>query len=317
MRQVGMSAEKDLMQHFPVSVVIPAFNYAQFLPTAIESALRQTIPASEIIVVDDGSTDHTGEVVARYGNAVSYIYQENSGLSAARNTGIRHARGEWVAFLDADDKWHAQKTEVQLCAIVRHGGNYDVIGSSECGEMPGGDIDKTPLCREVTLREFLLKPPMTGSSIMVRKRCFEKCGYFNEELKSVEDRDMWLRLASRFRCLQVDSPCWWYRTHPHQMNKNAARMLENYARVLDEFFAGHPEYRGLSRLAYAYMYSDAAWSHFAEGQRFAAVKYMTKSLMTYPGPLNTSKRMPKWLRAKCLVRYLLGPRSLNKECAVT
>src|ERR1041385_8897165 len=86
-----------------VSVVIPAYNYARFLPAAIDSALWQEYPASEIIVVDDGSTDNTAEVVKGYGERVRYIHQSNAGLPAARNTGIKAARFDHVAFLDADD----------------------------------------------------------------------------------------------------------------------------------------------------------------------------------------------------------------------
>src|SRR5688500_9583140 len=101
-----------------VSVVIPAYNYGHFVTEAVASALNQTHPHVEVIVVDDGSTDGTADILKPFGSRIRYIYQPNRGLSAARNTGIRAARGEWVAFLDADDLWHPSKTETQLSAVV-------------------------------------------------------------------------------------------------------------------------------------------------------------------------------------------------------
>src|SRR5690349_9691286 len=99
-----------------LSVVIPSFNYGRFLRETVESVLAQTYSPVEIIVVDDGSTDDTKERLARFEGRIRYIHKANAGLSAARNTGIKHARGDWIAFLDADDLWHRQKLEVQLRA---------------------------------------------------------------------------------------------------------------------------------------------------------------------------------------------------------
>src|SRR5689334_19281127 len=101
------------------SVVIPAYNYGRYLGRAIDSALAQTRPVDEIIVVDDGSTDNTREVAESFGERIIYVYQKNKGLSAARNTGIRKATGDWVAFLDADDWWHPDKIKRQLEAASK------------------------------------------------------------------------------------------------------------------------------------------------------------------------------------------------------
>src|SRR5437016_10401011 len=101
-----------------ISAVIPSYNYGHFITDAIESALGQTYPHVEIIVVDDGSTDDTREQLAPYSERVCYIHQENGGLSAARNTGIRAAKGEWIALLDADDVWHPRKLELQMNCLA-------------------------------------------------------------------------------------------------------------------------------------------------------------------------------------------------------
>src|SRR5690242_5171951 len=96
-----------------ISAVIPTYNHERYLPFALDGALRQTRPLDEIIIVDDGPKDQTRQLVARYGDQVRYIYQDNAGLSAARNAGMRAATGDWVAFLDADDGWLPDKIRWQ------------------------------------------------------------------------------------------------------------------------------------------------------------------------------------------------------------
>ena len=103
-----------------VSVVIPSFNYARFLVDCVDSALAQTYPHREIIVVDDGSTDNTRQVLEHYGDKIVYIHQSNQGLSQARNTGIHAAKGEFIALLDSDDLWHPRKLELQIRCMKDH-----------------------------------------------------------------------------------------------------------------------------------------------------------------------------------------------------
>jgi glycosyltransferase involved in cell wall biosynthesis len=101
-----------------VSVIIPTFNRCSIITDAIESVLRQTYSQYEIIVVDDGSVDTTKETVSKYGSNIKYIYQENAGPSAARNTGIRHAKGDLIAFLDSDDVWREDKLALQVACFT-------------------------------------------------------------------------------------------------------------------------------------------------------------------------------------------------------
>src|SRR5205814_441931 len=127
----GVREPSDAMSAPGVSVVIPAYNYARFLPKAIESALAQSHPSLEIIVVDDGSTDDTQAVVAQYtGPRVRCVRQQNAGLSAARNTGIREARFPYVAFLDADDEWHPNFLAACMEAFSKLGGGFGIVA---CG----------------------------------------------------------------------------------------------------------------------------------------------------------------------------------------
>ena len=246
-----MTAEQGM-----VSVVIPAYNYGRFVTEAVECALNQTWRPLEVIVVDDGSTDDTRQRLTPFLDRIRYFYQDNKGLSAARNTGIRHARGEWVALLDADDLWHPRKTEVQL-GVAGIDASVGLVGSPTCSEMPV-ELPDHPATRAIGVRDFLFGGPVAASSALVRRKAFDLVGGFDETLTSVEDRDMWLRLSVAQRGLQVATPWGRHRDHAEQMSRNAQRMFDNYVRVLTKFFSAHPEYARDRRSAFAYMHLDAA-----------------------------------------------------------
>ncbi len=294
-----------------VSVVIPSYNYGRFVTDAVQTALAQTHCPLEIIVVDDGSTDDTRGRLAPYMDRIRYVHQENRGLSAARNTGIRHARGEWIALLDADDLWHPRKTEIQLAAVGADD-TIGLVGSPEyVGDMPEV-LPEPPRIRRFGARDCLTRPPVAPSTVLVRRSCFDTVGYFDESLTSVEDRDMWLRLAVSFGALQVTSPCWHYRMHPEQMNRNSQRMLDNYDRVLQRFFSEHPQFIQLRRFAMAYMHMDAARSFSGQGDRRAAIMHVLRSGLYWPFSLGNHAQRNRLLRLRLLARFILGrsPKSL-------
>ena len=179
-----------------VSAVIPAYNSARFISATIESALAQTLPLFEIIVVDDGSTDETAEVAARFPNT-RIIRRENGGQGAARNTGIQAARGEWIALLDHDDTWNPRKTEIQL--------RY---------ALPGVGVIHGNSCNDVTVESlWQRKASITPSGALVRRQTLLEVGGFNEsrDVMGVEDLNLWLRIALtdwRFVGSEVDLFVW-------------------------------------------------------------------------------------------------------------
>ncbi len=184
-----------------VSVIIPAYNYARFLPQAIDSALAQTYADREIIVVDDGSTDETPDVARRYDGRIRYHRQANRGLSGARNTGARLAQGQLLAFLDADDLWDAQKLARQTdilqhepaVGLVSHLMRFiDVPGNVTPGQKPG-------VAPGETLTELIERGTAAPSSFLARRTCYEEVGGFDEQLTAMEDLDFCLRLAGRDR----------------------------------------------------------------------------------------------------------------------
>ena len=289
-----------------VSVVIPSYNYGRFVTEAVESALRQTWPPLEVIVVDDGSTDDTRSRLAPFHDRVRYVHQENRGLSAARNTGIRHAVGEWVALLDADDLWHPRKTELQLGADGIDA-SVGMVGSPLYPEMPL-ELPDHPPARPVGVRDVLYGVPFTGSSTLVRRSAFDLVGGFDEALTSVEDRDMWLRLAVAVRGVQVLTPCWRYRDHSGQMSRNSQRMFDNYQRVLTRFFVANPAYARDRRGAFAYMHLDTAQGFFDEGDRRGALRHLLASWWYRPDAVRVrgSQRPQVLLRFKLAAKFLLG-----------
>jgi glycosyltransferase involved in cell wall biosynthesis len=289
-----------------VSAVIPSYNYGHFLVEAVRSALAQTYPRMEVIVVDDGSTDDTRRRLGPYMGRIRYVYQENQGLAAARNTGIRLARGEWIALLDSDDVWHPQKTELQLRAAAGVNG-VGLIGTRETCDLPVPQrLEPNPPVTHLSVRDFLLLTPVAPSSVLIRRDCLDAVGMFDTSLGPAADRDLWLRLAARFPCVQVHSACYHYRRHTGQMSRQAVVMYQDCRRVLEKFFGEHPGEAGLRNLAFSYLYLDTAMSHLAAGDRATALWFLLRSMCRRPLPFHDRQPQSRWWRPKLLVRLVLG-----------
>lgn len=191
-----------------VSTVIPAYNAAGFVGRAIDSALAQGL-AQQIIVVDDGSTDDTARVVSAYGTQVELLRTPNRGVSAARNEAIRRAKGEFVAFLDADDEWLPGKLSVQLALFERHPEIGTVIADEVHVDAQGEVVRPSffgtrTFAKELPNKSGVVGKPLTWlvkesffptSSVVTRRSVLGQAGFFDESLSIVEDRDMWIRLA--------------------------------------------------------------------------------------------------------------------------
>jgi glycosyltransferase involved in cell wall biosynthesis len=247
-----------------VSVVIPAHNHARFLPDALASVRQQTWREFDVVVVDDGSTDNTAEVVAGFAPHVRYLYQPNAGPSSARNTGIRHTHGEYVAFLDADDTWMPEKLALQVEYLDAHPDAglvfTKVLVMSEAGQPLYTYPHRYRYGRRAFAR-LLLWPYGSMNVVMVRRACFERFGLFDESLPAAEDWDMWLRVAPFFRLGFLDRPLGTYRQSSNSVSRGSGvqQAPEAFRRVLDKLFsdperlAGHSraELARLRRLAYA------------------------------------------------------------------
>jgi len=190
-----------------VSVVIPTYQRAERVQRALASVAAQSCPAGEILVVDDGSTDGTAEVVAQAFPQVTLLSQDNQGVSAARNRGIRAARGEWIAFLDSDDEWAPGKLERQLGALS--GSGCLVCHTDEIWIRQGRRVnagDRHAKQAGWIYRHCLPLCALSPSSVILHRSVFETVGLFDEELPVCEDYDLWLRVAASYRVLLVDEP---------------------------------------------------------------------------------------------------------------
>lgn len=241
-----------------VTVVIATFNRSHLLPKAIDSVLRQTYPSLELIVVDDGSSDRTHEVVQEYGDPrVRYIrHERNKGLPAGRNTGIRAAAGEYTAFIDDDDQWTPDKLEKQLHAI----GENDAI---LCGAIDSSGKRIGHVRARITTDDLRRGNKFPPSGLLAKSSVLKDL-LFDEELRQGEDWDAYIRMASRYSIIFIDEPLLLYNSDdqiPRMTNDGKNRSiaeLENRMAVIrkhrrflgPDWFAYHEADTLLSYLRY-------------------------------------------------------------------
>jgi glycosyltransferase involved in cell wall biosynthesis len=288
-----------------VSIIIPTFNYGRYVQDAVDSALAQTYPHVEVIVVDDGSTDDTKEQLAPYGDRIRYVYQDNQGLSAARNTGIRAARGEWISFLDSDDALHPRKTELQLQAMETHS-QYALLAchSLTSAVVPAWQDEEAgpKAVTPISLLDVATKTPFAVCSVLVKKTCFDAVGDFDVSLRSVEDRDMWVRIAAQFPVGRLERSLAWYRQTPGSMSRNLMRMEEYDQLVLRRSFAlpGLAPRRVARRKAFARMWTWSAWAYMDAGDARGGFYRAVRSLLAWPLPYRQNEYA--FLRGRILAR---------------
>jgi glycosyltransferase involved in cell wall biosynthesis len=269
-----------------VSVIITAYNSERFLAEAIESVLAQTFRDFEVLVVDDGSTDGTGHVVRRYGASVRYIRQENRGQSAARNNGIRAARGEFIAFLDADDLWLSDKLERQMRAFTSFPAAGLVTGGLIMVDGQGKALKKVALPpypgREALLERITVRgmTVATPSCVMARRECFTRAGLFDEQMHAAEDRDLWLRITRLYEAVFLPGFLIRYRIHDANIHRDIERVKRNQMIFLRKHLPGTP---WLTRCkAYSYLYLDAAREYEAGRRPAQALLHAAASCAHYP-----------------------------------
>ncbi|MCF8045651.1 MAG: glycosyltransferase family 2 protein [Desulfarculaceae bacterium] len=206
-----------------VSAVIPTFNRGWTVCRAVESVLRQNYPHMEIIVVDDGSTDDTAEKLAPYAGNIRIMEQENLGVSAARNSGIKAASGDLIAFLDSDDLWQNDKISKQTAFFARHPSAL-ICQTEEIWIRNGRRVNpagkhKKPsgMIFEPSLHLCLVSP----SAVMMKPRLFQEKGLFDETLPACEDYDLWLRISVDTPVSLIDNPgTVKHGGHDDQLSKN-------------------------------------------------------------------------------------------------
>lgn len=271
-----------------ISVVIPSYNYARYLGEAIDSALGQTYPNVEVVIVDNSSTDNTLEVLRSYGDRVRWFQQPNQGVSGSRNRGIMESRGELIAFMDADDVWLPEKLtrQVELLSNPR-------VGMVYCGlqyiDAQGKPLEQSinGLRGRVLKKLALLEPPgvpACGSSALIRRECFDKVGGFDRELSISADWDMWRRIACHYEIEFVHEPLVLYRQHDSAMHHKIDVFEHDVLHMFASMF-GDPaaaEVHPLRRQCYANLYLMLSGSYFYAGRWGKSIRYGLRSALTWP-----------------------------------
>jgi glycosyltransferase involved in cell wall biosynthesis len=228
-----------------VSVVIATYNMARFLPLALRSALGQNYENIEVLVIDDGSQDDTQAVMApfRSDHRVRYVFQQNGGQASAKNHGIREARGEYVAFLDADDMWVPDKLERQMPLFLRSSAVGIVYSRFAYIDEAGRDlrIEGYDLYRGRVSGPLLIQNFIGFGTSVVRKECFARLGSFDEAIGMGIDYDLWLRFSTQYEFDYVDLPLLRYREWSGQMSRNWRVRYLNGIAIMKKFLRTFPD----------------------------------------------------------------------------
>ncbi len=271
-----------------LSVVIPTYNVEKYILAAVTSALSQEVESMEVIVVNDGSTDATAEVVSSVrDDRVRLIWQANRGLAGARNTGIRHALGKYIAFLDADDVWFPHKIQKQLELMESDaslGFTYTFSAYiNERGER-SGQLWITSV-RDPSFMDFIKRNHVLASSVVARKDCVLQAGLFNENLRDYDDQEFLVRILykTKYKGRLLPEVLTGYRVRSDSLSMNFAHQLDNAHKAM-EIYAGYiPEFTPrLKKRSLAEAYRITSRKALSEGQFQVAGQLMRESLRLCP-----------------------------------
>ncbi|MEW5868453.1 MAG: glycosyltransferase family A protein [Chloroflexota bacterium] len=266
------------------SVIVPCYNHANYLGDALESILSQTFQSWEAIIIDDGSKDRTAEIAdlfAKRDNRIRYVYQDNQGLAAARNTGIRAANGELIALLDADDKYTLHFLEKSLAAIKsneRIGAVYSGFQfMSKEGEPFRNSVVK--VLPPESFHDAVLKDNWLSPCSVVTFRCnYLDTGLFDETLRACEDADMWIRLSKKYLFVGIPDVLVWVRRMGTNMTDDTDRMVKARFAVCEKHLgtsSGSPaEWSPLKRDAYTTIHISGVYGYLAQGRFADSAKHL-------------------------------------------
>ncbi len=216
-----------------ISVVIPVWNGKPFIEEAIRSVFSQTYPALEIIIVDDGSTDGTKQVVSRLAGPIpiTYLCQERQGVAVARNTGASVARGDWVAFLDQDDMWYPHKLQVLADCFKTHPETAFFFSGGDVIDTVGNPVSLSLRPNELSLEVFGSDHWPLPSTIIFRTEAYKQAGGFKASLGDGCDIEFAARIAKRWPSHYISRSLVRYRFHPSQASRNTEKMSENWPKL--------------------------------------------------------------------------------------
>jgi len=277
-----------------VSVIIPTYNTAKYINFAINSILNQTYNDYEIIVVDDGSTDNTKEVLKRYWGKIRYFYQQNQGVSYARNLAIKHAKGRYIALLDSDDEWLPDRLsegvtildnrkEVGLVhsdyTVITEDGNifqkYD-INKKIILKYASGDISKYILFGKIHINCL---------TVIFRKSCIEMVGNFDKNLSKLgaEDRDLWYRISRAYKIYYINKPLALCRARRNSLSSNTKNMMKARCYMINKYYPLKGGLNMMRRKLFSALYlSEGDGISWRSKDYIAAIKQYKKAINFFP-----------------------------------
>ncbi|MGL4503387.1 MAG: glycosyltransferase [Planktothrix sp.] len=301
-----------------VSVVIPAYNAGKTIISTVDSVLKQTLYDFEIIVINDGSTDSTLKTLDTIKDDRLKVFSyPNAGVSVARNRGITHATGEYIAFLDADDIWVADKLEAQVKALLANpeaGLAYswtDYIDEEGKFLYPGDRIQVNGNVYENLLVHNFVD---SGSNVLIKRQALSEVGEFDSSINTAADWDMWLRLAERYDFVAVPKPQILYRISQTSMSANLDLQKEQCLKVLDKACAKLPDSlkylkkKSLGSL-YQYLMLKMLSGPTTRSNNLKAAQYFYLAITNDPHLLKQRSRLMGILFAKIVLGMVLPPKT--------
>jgi GT2 family glycosyltransferase len=287
-QQLTINNQLLTMNKPKVSVIIPTYNGMAYLPEAVDSVLRQTFRDFELIIVDDGSSDHTWEWFSQVSDPrVKFITQKNQGSAAARNKGIAIAQGEYIALLDADDLWKPSKLEKQVGFLDENPSialvDTWVVLIDEDGKSTGR-IVVSKAEGNVWKQLVQFKPVCScDSTPLIRRSCLKTVGMFDENLLFLEDLDLWIRLVAAYSFGVIKEPLVRYRQHSNSKSTKYLETLLAFRQVIEKAFQSSPtELLYLRDRGYGRVNLYLAWRALGSKDYNQAIHFRQQALAHYP-----------------------------------
>jgi hypothetical protein len=303
-----------------VSAVVTCYDQEEYIGDAIGSVVRQSRYDAilEIIVVDDGSTDDSETVIRNWANRcekIRYVYQENQGVSAARNEGVRCSSGDYIAFLDGDDLWCEDRLAPQLELVEKHpdvGLFYGNVCSFEedpndrtRGYCTGFEHDD----RDVLPKLYVHGGPILTPTTLIRSDCFDEVGLFDRSLRQAQDTDMWVRITAEYPIHHVGEPVALVRQGNESLSTDIDGKAEHQLRVSDKIADLYPALASLCEVRKARIHSGLSRNRLVSGNRAGAVKSALNAIALDPlrmkhhatlgfALLPFSSRQLRWVRGR-------------------
>ena len=266
-----------------VSFIIPTFNRRDYLPIALDSVLAQTYTDYEIVIIDDGSTDDTRDILFPYEQRIRYFYQQNSGIAAARNRGIEESRGMYLALLDSDDYWLPGKLACQVEGLEKNP-QWGMVATRCSSISPDGRFRRhnRPGKSGWILIDLFKSNFIRTSSAMITRECLDQVGLFDTSLPECEEYDLWLRIAHRYPIGFINQSLTVYTDNPHGVSTDSLAGRHVRIKVLEKEYLRERIPPALYRRRMARNYHYLGRHYLRRGQPSEGKKYLRQALQLNP-----------------------------------